>query len=116
MNISKTISKTSLVCAAAAALALVAGPVHAVTVSASFTVKLTGQNATKGCVRFYVNGQHDVAAGQTKYLGGVSNDTPFMASVFPGPTCGGTASRNVWITTNKWPSSQQAYSQTWKVQ
>ncbi|MEQ6349214.1 hypothetical protein [Ralstonia pseudosolanacearum] len=114
MQLSKIIHKQSFAFAFAA-LALIAAPAHAQTFKASFTVKLTGQNATKGCVRFYVNGQQDVAAGQTKYLGGVPNDKQFMASVFPN-ACGGTASRNVWITTNKWPSSQQAYSQTWKVQ
>ncbi|MHA6896128.1 hypothetical protein ACQUJT_18875 [Ralstonia pseudosolanacearum] len=114
MHISKLIHKKSFAFAAAA-LALIAAPAHAQTAKASFAVKLTGQNATKGCVRFFVNGQQDVAAGQTKYLGAVPNDSQFMASVFPG-ACGGTASRNVWITTNKWPSSQQAYAQKWKVQ
>ncbi|MHA6882262.1 hypothetical protein [Ralstonia pseudosolanacearum] len=114
MNTDKMPGKTCVVLVAAAALALIAGPAHAQSVAPRFSLPLMGKNSTTGCVRFYVNGQHDVPAGQTKRFGIVPSAKQFMASVFPNG-CGGTAAKNVWFTTTNSPTSVEAMGQTWTV-
>ncbi|QUP56665.1 hypothetical protein GO998_23780 (plasmid) [Ralstonia syzygii] len=114
MNISKAIGKTSLALAAATALTLIAGPAHAQLARESFTLALNGTNATSGCVRFFVNGQKDVPAGQTLSLGRVRSDTAFMASVFE-KACGGQAVKNVWLTTVSRTADLKNGQQTWTV-
>ncbi|MDB0509858.1 hypothetical protein V4C85_24050 [Ralstonia solanacearum] len=98
MNIVKTIGKKFAFFSVAATLALMAGQAQSVTVT---SVALTGENYTRACVRFFVRGQHyDVSEGQLTKVLRVASGSTFMASVFPGATCGGTAARNVWYTTN----------------
>ncbi|WP_197339380.1 hypothetical protein [Ralstonia solanacearum] len=108
MKISKTAGKTSAFFAVAATLALMAGQAKSLTLTG---VDLTGENYTQGCVRFFVDGQHyDVSAGQSTKVFYVASGSKFMASVFPsGGVCGGTATRNVWYTTDSVPH------QTWLV-
>ncbi|RFP09370.1 signal peptidase [Duganella sp. BJB488] len=60
---------------------------------------LMGQNFTKGCVRFYVNGQRDVQAGKSSNFGTVAANKQFMASVYQNG-CGGAAVKNVWFKTS----------------
>ncbi|MGA3702653.1 hypothetical protein ACI2TA_05170 [Ralstonia nicotianae] len=99
MNISKTTGKKSVFFAIAATLVLMASQAKSQTITG---VDLTGQNDTQGCVRFFVNGHHyDVSAGQSTKVLYVASGSTFMASVFPsGGVCVGTATRNVWYTTN----------------
>lgn len=113
MNISKAIGKTSLALAAATALTLIAGPAHS-QASESFTLTLIGKNATSVCVRFFVNGEKDVPAGQTWELGKVPNGTSFKATVLS-KTCGGSAARDVWFTTASRSADVPKGKQTWTV-
>lgn len=98
-RLSKTTGKKSVFFAIAATLALMASQAKSQTITG---VDLTGQNYSQGCVRFFVNGHHyDVSAGQSTKVLYVASGSTFMASVFPsGGVCGGTATRNVWYTTN----------------
>ncbi len=114
LEISMNIGKKSRSLAAAAALTLIAGTAHAQLARESFTLALNGANATGGCVRFFVNGQKDVPAGQTVSLGRVRSDTAFMASVFQ-KTCGGQAVKNVWLTTASRSADLKNGQQTWTV-
>lgn len=111
MNSGKIIGVQAVVCAVAAAAALAAGAARADEIQpgansshtpnfGSATVALTGRNYTKGCVRLYVNGQHDVQAGQPFNFGSVAANHRFTASVFP-KGCGGAALKTVLFTTSK---------------
>lgn len=61
------------------------------------TTPLKGYNGTAGCVRFFVNGQHDAKPGATIPLGTATLNKSYMASTFKG-ACGGAALKNVWLT------------------
>ncbi|RFP13194.1 signal peptidase [Duganella sp. BJB488] len=65
--------------------------------AASSSASIVGLNATKGCVRFYVNGQQDLTAGKAKNLGPVVLNRSYTASVFSG-ACGGAATKTVHFT------------------
>lgn len=101
MNIKKIIVNKSFVLATTAAIALVADAGNAVAAPVDLVggvkVTLIGMNLTKGCVRFYADSQHDVAAGSEWKLGTVGSGQGFTASVFPG-ACGGAATRTVRFT------------------
>ena len=79
----------------AAGAALIAGSGVAAATVQNQTLSLG--NKTSGCVRFYVDGVHDLAPlheyGTVRFEFG----KPYMASVFSGK-CGGAALRNVWVT------------------
>lgn len=98
MNLKKIIVKKSFVLATTAAIALVAGAGNAVAAPVDLVgggqVTLIGLNLTKGCVRFYADGQHDVAAGSEWKSGTVRSGQGFTASVFPS-ACGGAATKTV---------------------
>ncbi|AXV84513.1 hypothetical protein CJO92_23885 (plasmid) [Ralstonia solanacearum] len=90
-------------------MVLTAGTANSQTALLQRSVQLTVQNATSGCVRIYFdNVQYDVQSLRSTSFQTVSNFN-IMASVFRG-ACGGTATRNVWYTTN-----QEKDSQTWTV-
>ncbi|RFP09309.1 hypothetical protein D0T24_24285 [Duganella sp. BJB480] len=58
---------------------------------------MTALNNTKGCVRFYINGQQDLASGKAKSLGAVRLNNTYAASVFAG-ACSGAALKTVSFT------------------
>jgi hypothetical protein len=81
MNIKKIIVNKSFVLATTAAIALVADAGNAVAAPVDLVggvkVTLIGMNLTKGCVRFYADSQHDVAAGSEWKLGTVGSGQGF---------------------------------------
>lgn len=79
---------------AAGGPSIVAGPYPA---APGAPINLVGENVTGGCVRFYVNGQHDVPARTGRKLGQMKGGQQFTASVFRG-ACGGTAIKTVQFT------------------
>ncbi|WP_055337303.1 hypothetical protein [Ralstonia solanacearum] len=104
MNISNAIGKKSTLFAVAAAFTLITNQAHAQMVMA---VALNVQNATKGCVRVYVDGPQDIPAGQSKSFS-VDDSRTFLASVFQG-ACGGKAAKTVRYSTNI-PNSRQTWT------
>ncbi|CBJ52529.1 hypothetical protein [Ralstonia solanacearum] len=102
MNITKITGRKSFLFAVATAGMLIAGYA-----SAQQSVELTGQNMTANCVRFYVNGNQDVAPGDKRLLGTVKSNQKFMGSIFKNRNCGGAAIQNFWYTTGTAPK------QTW---
>lgn len=117
INIKKITVKKSFVLVTVATIALVVGAGNAMAqvgnvVSGSASggsgtggkaaiaglhVTLVGTNESSGCVRFYANGQHDVANRNDSILGRVGSGQAFTASVFRGG-CAGAATRTVRYT------------------
>lgn len=105
----KIINKKAVLVAAAAMAVCIAGSAsadepppganqkHTPQLPTPISGRLDGRNNTSGCVRFYVNGQHDVRPGSIVKLGTVTNNQSFRASVFK-RACGGAALKTVKFT------------------
>ncbi|WP_229211664.1 MULTISPECIES: signal peptidase [unclassified Duganella] len=98
MNSRKIIGKSAFFFTVAAMGALTsgsAGALESAIITSAPSYHLVGSNLTNGCVRFYVNGQHDVPAHHGFKLGTVQDNGKLLqASVFAG-ACGGKAIKTV---------------------